>query len=191
MIDWKWVIICNLSPPSLFCNTSATRPLFPDNQVDLVFNVPTVPRLALCLNESLLREKDLGELPAVLTGRTQHLHMHNGEAGPTRLHIQTYSSVSYKHLLKANLPQTLPLWCSLAAALMTLSISDFSLFESFHSFSISTLPLKLPREIYFYSLSVSAKLIKTKSTQTFCYQTNLHARTHQLLMKSARESRAT
>lgn len=74
---------------------------------------------------------------------------------------------------------------------MTLSISDFSLFESFHSFSISTLPLKLPREIYFYSLSVSAKLIKTKNTQTFCYQTNLHARTHQLLMKSVRESRAT
>lgn len=190
MIDWKWVIICNLSPP-LFCNTSATRPLFPDNQVDLVFNAPTVPRLALCLNESLLREKDLGELPAVLTGRTQHLHMHNGEAGPTRLHIQTYSSVSYKHLLKANLPRTLPLWCSLAAALMTLSISDFSLFESFHSFSISTLSLKLPREIYFYSLSVSAKLIKTKNTQAFCYQTNLHARTHQLLMKSVRESRAT
>lgn len=84
------MLICILSPP-LFCNTSATGPLFPDNQVDLVFNVPTVPRLALCLDESLRREKDLGELPAVLTGRTQYLHMHNGcarRAGPPHSNIQ-------------------------------------------------------------------------------------------------------
>lgn len=139
---------------------------------------------AHCLDESLPDEshisgwKDLIEindrryrLPAVLTGRTRHLHFHNRGADPR----QTCWASTFKHNWLNDIQAIFFLLLMFFGGFsQRLRISDFSLFESQQP---PPTP-KLPKPSGFKSCCGSVKMIKNKCMWIFAANSQAKRITH-------------